>query len=183
LQSSTNDLARKAVAAGICRYCAVRRERVPEFVHRHFSLRGTLALHRAAVGWDILRTPVNLTLAAPAAGLHLAARGARRIGARRVADTLGRRQLLLRTSLARRLEWLICTELLELPCRIGKCQSTRDALAEAILAEPQVQQSLQAALETIGGARVPNPNSASSWNARCRNMRLREVPWPRSPPP
>ena len=113
-------------------------------------MRGTLALHRAAVGWDILRTPINLTLAAPAAALHLAAKGARRIGASRVADRLGRRQLLLRTSLARRVEWLFCTELLQLPCRIGDCIATRDSLAETILAEPQVQEPLRVALETIG---------------------------------
>ena len=96
-------------------YWAMRRERVPAFVDRHFSFRGTLALHRAAIGWDILRAPINLVLAGPAAALHVAAAVARRLGARRLADALARRQLLLRTALADRLAWLISVELLEFP--------------------------------------------------------------------
>ena len=131
-------------------YCAARRARITWFVDRHFSLRGAAALHRAALGWDILRLPFNLTMAAPAAGLHLASVGARRLGSKRVARMLARRQLLLPTAVARRLEWLICTELLELPCRIADCVSTHDALAEAIMAEPAVRGALQEAVVAIG---------------------------------
>src|SRR5665213_2261684 len=47
-------LARAAVESGIRRYFADRRTRVRPFVDRHFSLSGTLALHRAALGPDIL---------------------------------------------------------------------------------------------------------------------------------
>jgi len=86
----TRELAREAVEAGIRRYFADRRDRIPGFVDRHFSLRGALALHRAALGWDILRAPVNLTMAAPAAVLHLLAVAARSLGAGQVARALGR---------------------------------------------------------------------------------------------
>ena len=38
----TEELAREAVEAGIRRYCATRRERIPEFVDRNFSLRAAV---------------------------------------------------------------------------------------------------------------------------------------------
>ena len=94
----TQELARSAVEAAVHRYCTDRRARIPEFVDRHFSLRGAVAVHRAALGWDILRTPFNLTMAAPAAGLHLAAMGARRLGSQRVARVLASKRLLLPTA-------------------------------------------------------------------------------------
>ena len=109
-ENRTEELVRRAVEAGIRRYGAARRERIGNFVDQHFSLRGSVALHRYALGWDLVRAPANLTMAAPAAASHLAAAGARRLGAVRLADALGRRRLLLRTSVARRVEWLVCTE-------------------------------------------------------------------------
>jgi hypothetical protein len=35
---------------GVRRYFAVRRQRIGPFVDRNFSLRGSISLHRAAVG-------------------------------------------------------------------------------------------------------------------------------------
>jgi uncharacterized protein DUF6635 len=150
----TPELARSAVEDAVHRYCADRRARIPEFVDRHFSLRGAAALHRSALGWDILRMPFNLTMAVPAVGLHVAALGARRLGSERVARALTSRRLALPTSVAQRLEWLIQTELLELPCQVGNRIATRDALAEAILAEPAVLGALEeplAAIDRAGG--------------------------------
>ena len=43
-------LARIVVEEGIRHYFAARRERIEPFVDRHFSLRGSLRLHRAALG-------------------------------------------------------------------------------------------------------------------------------------
>ncbi len=135
-------LAEQAVTDGLARYFAARRARVDGFVDRHFSLRGTLALHRVALGWDILRTPVNLSLAAPQAGLRLAGAAAGRLGAPRLGARLRRTDLLLPTALAREVAWLLRTELLELPARDGARVATRDALAEAILAAPGLAQAL-----------------------------------------
>ncbi len=142
--------AEQAVAGGLTRYFQDRRDRVDTFVARHFSLRGTLALHRAALGWDILRMPVNLTLAGPELGLRLAAGAAARLGARRLGRRLGTVHLLLPTAVARRIAWLVRTELLELPARDGPCIATRDALAETILDQPMVVASLRPLLAEIG---------------------------------
>jgi hypothetical protein len=140
----------------IRRFFAERHRRVRGFVDRHFSMRGSLALHRRAIGWDIARAPLNLSMAVPQAGLLLAAAAARRMGAPRVAERLGGRRLLVRTAVAEQIAWLIQTELLELPARLGERVATRDALAEAVIADPRVTDALRPLLQAIG-ARQNDP--------------------------
>jgi len=55
-------------------YFESRRSRVNAFVERHFSLAGSLALHRKALGWDVIRAPVNVALAVPYIGAKLTAK-------------------------------------------------------------------------------------------------------------
>ena len=138
----------QAVEQGAQSYFEARRARVAPFVQTHFSLPGTLSLHRAALGWDILKAPLNLSLAVPQIALHLTAATARKLGATTLAARL-HRPLILRTAVARQVEWLIQTELLELPYAQPGRQSTRDALADAILATPAFQSALQAALPRL----------------------------------
>jgi hypothetical protein len=143
------DDALAAVAEGAHDYFAQRRARIQPFVDAHFSLRGTLALHKAALGWDIARAPLNLLLAVPQIILQLASAAAKRVGAKRAAALLDR-PILLRTAVAREIEWLIHTELLELPFADSARDSRNDALSAAILARPAVQDAVAAALLEIG---------------------------------
>ena len=143
------DLARTVVQAGTRRYFADRRALVQPFVDRHFSVRGTLALHRAALGWDFARAPANLSLAVPQIAMQLGAGAARAMGAARAASLL-RRSIMLKTDVERRIEWLVHTELLGLPFRQRKCASERDALAETILSDPALEAAVAAALAEIG---------------------------------
>ena len=142
-------LAEAAVAEGTRRYFDDRRQRVVPFVDRHFSLGGTLRLHRKAVGWDIAKAPLNLSLAAPQIGLRLGAMAAGKLGADRAAQAMNR-SILLETAVARELTWLIHTELLELPFSQGDLVARRDALAETILAGPRIEAALAEALAAIG---------------------------------
>ena len=64
--TAQQELADAIVSDAAKRYIANRRERVDAFVDRHFTLVGSLALHRRAIGWDLLRAPANLFLAVPA---------------------------------------------------------------------------------------------------------------------
>lgn len=137
------------VAAGAREYFAARRARVPGFVDRHFSVRGTLALHRVAFGWDIARAPLNLTLAGPQILMRLGAKAAGRLGAPVVAGALDR-SIMLPTAVSREIEWLIHTELLELPFAQKRRDSSHDVLSETIFSRPAVQQALSAALLEIG---------------------------------
>ena len=115
------------------------RARIDGFVERNFSLAGSARLHRRAVGWDLLKAPANVALSLPQIGLKLGAVAARRLGRRRTADALARRNLFLDTAVARELRWRLMTDLLRLPFVDGDRVSRTDALAEAILAQPRVQ--------------------------------------------
>ncbi|EIM30020.1 DUF6635 family protein [Microvirga lotononidis] len=146
----TRGEAERIVAEGARRYFESRRARVNEFVQRHFSFSGSLSMHRKAVGWDMLKGPVNIALAVPQLATKLAAAGAKAIGADKASEYLGSRNLMFDTDLGQEIEWLIITELLELPFQQGGRVSQRDALAETILAAPELQERLQQSLEVIG---------------------------------
>lgn len=150
-ESGTNKpLARQIVEDGIRRYFADRRGLVKLFVDRNFSLKGSLKLHRRAVGWDIARAPFNLTMAIPQIGLLLAGRAAGKLGARRTGQRLGNMRLTVDTAVGKELAWRLHTELLELPYRDGDRVSAKDALAETIMADPRVVAAIAPALEAIG---------------------------------
>ena len=151
---------RRAVTAGLGRYYAERRSRVGPFVNRHFCLKGTARIHRAALGWDVARAPANLVLAGPQAGLKAAAAAARALGAMRVGAALGSRDLLLKTAVAREVEWLIRTELLELPWVQGARVATRDALGAAILDDPAIAGPLSVLLAGVGERALSEPGFA-----------------------
>ena len=143
-------LAERAVRDGLARYFADRRARVAPFVDAHFALAGALRLHRAALGWDIARAPLNLALAAPQVGVRLIGIGMRRgLAAARLGARLAGVTLQRRTDVARALAWHLHAELLELPYCDGQRVVTRDALAEAILADPGLNAALHAQLAAI----------------------------------
>ena len=147
------EAARAAVEDGARRYFAARRARIQPFVDRNFSFSGALALHRAALGWDIARAPLNLALAAPQIALQLGARAARRLGAARTGQLLDRK-LLLATDVAQEIEWRIMTELLELPIAQKRRVSHRNALTDAILESPLLEGRIESLLEEIGRQRA-----------------------------
>ncbi|MGH7159930.1 MAG: DUF6635 family protein [Acetobacteraceae bacterium] len=151
-------LIQAAVADGIRRYIAARHQRVAAFVDRHFSLSGSLAMHRQALGLDLLRAPANLVLMGPHAAMKAAGLIGGKLGARHLARRIEARSLLLRTDVSRRIEWLVLTELLELPCRQSGRWSRRDALAETILADPRLAE----AISTYGTTRAAASDIAAS---------------------
>jgi hypothetical protein len=50
----------QAIRSGIERYFEDCRARVPAFIDRHFHYPGAMATNRMALGWDMLRAPINL---------------------------------------------------------------------------------------------------------------------------
>jgi hypothetical protein len=149
----TVEAARRIVSEAARRYFESRRARVDAFVEQHFSFSGSLALHRKALGWDVLRMPANVVLAVPHVGVQLSARAARVLRARRTSSYLASRQILLETAVGREIEWLVMTELLELPFRQKGRNCGKDALAETILAAPEIQAALSEAGEAIARRR------------------------------
>ena len=132
-------LARQVVDRAMDRYFEARRARVVGFVARHFSARGSLRLHRHALGWDFVRAPVNIFLVVPTVALKLAAAGVRLMGARRLARWLATRNLFLETAVAREVRRLLIVEFLELPFARPGWTSTPDALTQEILADSRIE--------------------------------------------
>lgn len=128
-----------AILAASHEYFASRRARVDGFVQQTFGFRGTLRLHRSAFGLDILRAPLNVLLSPVFVLSRLGAMIAGKLGARRAATWLGSRSILLPTDVAREVEGLIVGGLLELPWPHGRNRTTRNALAETVLAAPQIR--------------------------------------------
>jgi hypothetical protein len=176
---SRQELASAIVRDAVQRYIESRRGRIDAFVDRHFTLAGSAALHRRALGWDLLRAPANLFLAGPALAVKLMAWTARRGGLKRVAAWLAGRRVLLETEVAREIEWLVATELLEIPCRRRDRACCRDAIAEMILADeraaallvapagadPNFRRRLAAAVETYLGSRTATAEIATGFVA------------------
>jgi hypothetical protein len=153
------DLARKEVEAIVAEaagaYFAGCRARVGAFVDTTFSLRGSVRLHRQALGLDLLRAPANVALAMPQALLKLGAGAARRLGRPATARALDR-HVFLETAVAREIRWRMMAELLRLPYGDGARVSERDGLADAILAHPRVREMLEEAGKTAA-ARQDDP--------------------------
>ena len=145
---------RAAVRNGMRRYAESRRAGIPEFVGRNFGLAGAVELHGRALGWDLLRAPANMALSLPYVGLQAAAAVGRGVGLRRAGDWLARRSLLLTTDVAREVEWRLFSEFLELPYlqdyRGGQRRVERDALADAILSDPELSAVMRAMLQGLG---------------------------------
>ena len=146
-----DDPARHAAA----RQVMARAARVDDFVRRHFRLRGTLRLHGAALGGDILRAPVNLVLAPVHALVLLLAFVAASSGARRIAAWLRGRRILLRTRVGSRVEALILSELLDLPWPDagGRACVSADheaAVLRTFLSAPQLRPALRAQGDPAG---------------------------------
>ncbi|SNS93589.1 hypothetical protein SAMN05421757_104416 [Tropicimonas sediminicola] len=81
------------------------------FVRRHFGFRGSLRLHRAALGWDLLAAPVNVVLAPVFLLSRLIALAFRAIGLGGASRWLLDRPIFIHSSLARAVEALVEAEL------------------------------------------------------------------------
>ena len=130
-------LARSAAAYG-----DAARGRVPDFIDRYFTLAGTLKLHRHALGADLVKAPANLALSLPFVASQAGAVALRLTGARNTAERLKRIRWLFETDVGRELVWLVHAELLQLPFESRGRVSKQDAIAETLLADPEVQQRL-----------------------------------------
>lgn len=128
--------------------CAVRTRParqgdVDAFVRRHFAWRGSLRLHGAAMGLDLLRAPVNVLLSPVLFLTRMLAWLFRTIGLRRTASWLMRRRLMLRTAVAARVETLILSELIGVPLPQDGAFLDRAALNRAILEAPQLREAIR----------------------------------------
>lgn len=86
---------------------------VRAFVRRHFSWRGSLRMHGASLGLDLLRAPINVALAPVFLFVRIAALVLSRLRLVRAGRWLASRRILLRSDASRALERALCDDLLE----------------------------------------------------------------------
>src|SRR6266700_7696914 len=132
MDSGLHQTLQHAVDHGINAYVTSRRARIPGFIDRHFAFRGALALHRKTFGRDFYKYPVNLVWGLPVALVTGAADLLAKAGAHRPAQWLHRMPRGMPTVLHKELQWLLYTDLLELPYVHEGRVSHRDALLEHI---------------------------------------------------
>lgn len=136
-----------AARAAIAEYIADCRARVPDFCRRTFGPRGAVAVHKHAIGRDLLRAPANVAMAVPRVLGQAGARALRKAGAKRAAARLAFTPKHLTTDVQREVARRVRTELLRLPAEDAAADG--DALAEAILRQPAIAAALNHALHGV----------------------------------
>ena len=138
IQKEDLDLAEIAVNKATKKYIESRKERVPGFVKRHFSVPGALGLNKKAIGSDLYKAPINVIWLLPYTGLKASSALLRKTGFQRISSRIENLPVGFTTDVQKEVTWLIFTELLEIPYFQGKRKSNRDALLEEILDQPEI---------------------------------------------
>lgn len=139
MSSNSADQAVKLQAAlnSIDKYFSDRRLQVDSFVEKHFSMNGTLAIHRRTVGFDLVRHVFNAYFAVPCLAVKRTVSWFETLGMDRVAHFLNLVPSGLRTDYQKEVERLVARELFEIPD--GKSQTHNELQS---LFSPQVLRSL-----------------------------------------
>lgn len=116
---------------------------IERFVARNFSFRGSLRLHRHAIGWDLLRAPANVSLAPLFLLQRLLGLALGRIGLRRLARRITARPIMFRTALAEELDRRLIADLL-VPLGLAP------ALTEDYVATRAATNEMATTLGTVG---------------------------------
>jgi len=131
-------LIQNAVNAGIDNYIQSRKAKVPAFVAKNFSLKGALKLHRKALGKDLYKAPLNILWLAPLSAAKVCSLILTKTGADKMAQRFDTLPTGFQTDVQQEINWLLYTELLELPYQQDFRESTKDALLTAILEDSEL---------------------------------------------
>lgn len=132
----------RAITRGTSRYIAARRMKVNAFVKNNYSFRGALRIHSHALGWDLIRVPVNVIWSIFNIVLAFASFISKRVGWKTLHERIGRIPPGLETDMDKEINRLIITELLELPYQDVGYISEKDALMQEIMRDPVLQRLL-----------------------------------------
>lgn len=140
---------RKAVNLGISQYIASRKAKVPGFVDQYFSFQGACKIHRKALGKDLFKAPLNIVWLLPYTLATGFSKLFHKAGTKRLAAMLDKVPPGFETDVQKEINWLIYTELLELPYQQHERESTKDALLAAIFQEAELDRIINSHLQKI----------------------------------
>ncbi|MDO3386781.1 hypothetical protein QWI17_13120 [Gilvimarinus sp. SDUM040013] len=120
-----------AIHAGVAKYFTECRARVPGFVRRHFCYPGAWHTNRHGLGWDMLRSPLNLLWVPFYLAAHLLAWGLDKLSVKKPATLLRRCPVGMRTRIQQHL--MACAERELLQRRSGDNESGNSRLRECIV--------------------------------------------------
>ena len=160
-----NNKSHEAVNRAVGTYIKARKEKVPYFVKKIFSLRGALGLNRKALGADLYKAPINVMWALPYTGLRASSSLLKKMGFEKFPSYVGRLPVGFETKVQKEINWLIFTELLEIPYAQKKRKSNKDAMLEEILNQPEISSLFSSELSEIySKSRNPRFRSALEKN-------------------
>lgn len=151
MQELQRDQTEQIYRAAVARYIEARRERIPDFTQEHFSLKGSARLHRHAIGWDLIKAPVNAGASVVTALQNLSAKALEIGGAPQQAAKLKSKALFITTEVSEQINRLIYDQLLELPYQ-NEAATFVDGLMAEILNASEIQELYQATLTTLAHA-------------------------------
>jgi hypothetical protein len=139
----------EAVTHGVSRYILRREKKIDTFVKEHYSFKGSLKIHAHALGWDLIKVPVNIMWSVVKVVLALVGFVAKLLKWPYIQEKIRQIPPGLKTDTDRQIKWLIFTELLELPYSNGEQTSDKDALLDEIMADPDLRVLIEAELATL----------------------------------
>jgi len=144
-----HELVTNAITNGVKRYIEQRRAMVDDFVIKHYSLKGAAKLHRHALGWDLVKVPINIILSVFNILIALVSFIADLVLPKSISNKIRKVPFVVKTKMDKELEQLIIHELLELPCSDVRPESRKDALMQAILDDKQLQKLFDTELDAF----------------------------------
>ena len=138
-----------AVERAVGAYIESRKEKVPHFLKKHFSFKGAVRLNRKAFGCDLYKVPLNVAWTIPYITLRASSSLMKRMGLEKFPSHVERLPVGFETKVQKEINWLIFTELFEIPYVQDNRRSEKDALIEEILKQPEISSLFIEELSTI----------------------------------
>lgn len=143
------EVVNNAIAKGVKRYIRQRRVMVDNFVIKHYSMKGAARLHRHAMGWDLIKVPINIVLSVFNLLMAVVTFIADLAFPKSISEKLRKSPFVIKTKMDTELEQLIIHELLELPSTSVDPEERKDALMQAILEDEQLQKLFNSELDAF----------------------------------
>lgn len=149
LEQDEKRLIRIAYDRAIRNYILSRKQKIPGFVKTNFSFSGAAKINRKALGWDIIKAPLNLAWQIPNITIKSISPIFNKIGLKKIDDYAKKIPNGIKTAVQDEIDRLIIIELLELPYKNNKIISKSDTLLSEILNQPEIKHLFQTQLDLI----------------------------------